>query len=233
MRFEVLLGLIVVISSAALPPQTPIIGIVTLPDDGDEPKAGVPYPPKAKQINYTYISASYVKYVQMSGAQVVPIFAFNSTDYLDDMLSKVNGVLFTGGGIEFNMKNKWTQTADRILKHAMEQNKKGNPYPVWGTCLGFELLAYLTSGYDDKCLSNVRGETGVRNTLKITDTSYLYDDLPDNIKYDLQSGQGIVYFNHALALSTSYFKSSSLLKNFWRMTSISTSSYNEEFVSTI
>ena len=49
--------------------------------------------------NYTYIAASYVKFIQMSGAQVVPIFAFNSTQYLDDILSKVNGVLFTGGGI--------------------------------------------------------------------------------------------------------------------------------------
>ena len=93
----------------------------------------------------------------MSGAQVVPIFAFNSTEYLDDILSKVNGVLFTGGGIDFNMKNKWTQTADHILKYAINQNKNGNPYPVWGTCLGFELLVYLTSGYDDNCLERVRG----------------------------------------------------------------------------
>ena len=98
---------------------------------------GKPYPPKWSSNNYTYISASYVKFVQMSGAQVVPLFAFNSTEYLDDMLSKVNGVLFTGGGIEFNMKNKWTQTADYILKYAIKQNKNGNPYPIWGTCLGF------------------------------------------------------------------------------------------------
>ena len=124
----------------------------------------------------------------MSGAQVVPIFAFNSTTYLDDILSKVNGVLFTGGGIEFNMKNKWTQTADHILKYAIDQNKKGNPYPVWGTCLGFELLAWLTSGYDDKSLKTVRGEVGVRNTIKFTDQSYLYDDLSSTLKYNLQNG---------------------------------------------
>ena len=162
----------------------------------------------------------------MSGAQVVPIFSFNSTDYLDDILSKVNGVLFTGGGIEFDMKNKWTQTADHILKYAIDQNKKGNPYPIWGTCLGFELLAYLTSGYDDKCLSGVRGETAVKNTIKITDQSYLYDNLSDNLKYNLQNGQGILYFNHNLAVKTDYFYNSPSMKAFWKMTSVSNSPFN-------
>ena len=56
-------------------------------------------------MNYTYISASYVKFVEMSGAQVVPIFAYNNTAYLDEILSKVNGVLFTGGGMEFNINS--------------------------------------------------------------------------------------------------------------------------------
>ena len=169
----------------------------------------------------------------MSGAQVVPIFAFNSTQYLDDILSKVNGVLFTGGGIQFDMKNKWTQTADYILKYAIEQNKKGNPYPIWGTCLGFQLLAFLTADYDPRCLTSVRGQTAVKNTIKFTNPSYLYDDLSDVMKYNLQNGQGILYFNHAVALRTSYFKNSNSLQSFWKMTSVSTSSYNEEFVSTI
>ena len=169
----------------------------------------------------------------MSGAQVVPLFAFNSTEYLDDILSKVNGVLFTGGGIEFDMKNKWTQTADYILKYAIKQNKNGNPYPIWGTCLGFQLLAYLTSDYDPKCLTSVRGETAVKNTIKLTNTSYLYDDLSDTLKYNLQNGQGILYFNHAVAVRTSYFYGSSSLRAFWKMTSSTNSPFNEEFVSTL
>jgi hypothetical protein len=162
----------------------------------------------------------------MSGAQVVPIFAFSNTSYLDDILSKVNGVLFTGGGQEFNIKHKWTANADHILKFAMEQNKKGNPYPIWGTCLGFELLAYLTSGYDSKVLSPVRGESAVKNTIKIVGSSYLYGDVTPNLKYELENGQGIVYFNHVWALSSSYFHGSTYLKDFWRLVSTTTSSYS-------
>ena len=43
-----------------LPPQTPIIGIYTQTYN-DLP-------------NETYIVASYVKYIEMAGAQVIPIF---------------------------------------------------------------------------------------------------------------------------------------------------------------
>jgi len=69
--------------------------------------------------NYTYIAASYVKYIQMSGAQVVPIFAFSNTSALDTILSKINGVLFTGGGTSIDITNTWTKNADYIVKYAI------------------------------------------------------------------------------------------------------------------
>jgi len=49
----------------------------------------------------------------------------------------------------------------------MEQNKKGNVFPIWGTCLGMQLLAYLTSGYDAAAVAPVNGELAIRNTLSI------------------------------------------------------------------
>lgn len=33
-----------------------------------------------------------------------------------------------------------------MLYVAFQANKRGDYFPVWGTCLGFEQLAYLTSG---------------------------------------------------------------------------------------
>ena len=103
----------------------------------------------------------------MSGAQVVPLFAYSDKSYFDKLLPQINGVLFPGGGISINISNKWTQNADYILKYAINSTKNGNPFPVWGTCLGWELLAYLTSGYDIKCLSSVSGEEEVVNTISV------------------------------------------------------------------
>jgi len=42
------------------------------------------------------VAASYVKYVQMSGAQVIPIFGFSDKAYFDEILPKINGLLFPG-----------------------------------------------------------------------------------------------------------------------------------------
>ena len=115
----ILLVLTALAVKCTLPPQTPVIGIFTLPDSGDEPTLDEPYPNPNAAGNYSYIAASYVKFVQMSGAQVVPIFAFSNTSYLDSILSKVNGVLFTGGGTYINIGNRWTQNADYIVKYAI------------------------------------------------------------------------------------------------------------------
>ena len=94
MNLPLLLSLLL-IHALALPKQTPIIGIYTQSTSSDEPKSTR----DARAVlagNYTYIAASYVKYIQMSGAQVVPLFAYSEKAYFDDILPKINGVLFPG-----------------------------------------------------------------------------------------------------------------------------------------
>ncbi|CAF3283796.1 unnamed protein product [Rotaria sp. Silwood2] len=45
----------------------------------------------------TYIVASYVKYIEATGAQVVPIRMYQSIDYYLHLFNSLNGVLFPGG----------------------------------------------------------------------------------------------------------------------------------------
>lgn len=144
--------------SAAITKQSPVIGIYT---------QDLPVSVKSQiDPSYTtYISTAYIKYIQMAGAQVVPIFGYSSHEDLAELLPKINGVLFPGGEIDFNMDHRWTSNANYILKYAMEETDKGNPFPVWGTCLGFQLLAYLTGGYDNKVLSKVHGQIMVHRPL--------------------------------------------------------------------
>lgn len=59
--------------------------------------------------------------------------------------------------MDIDITNTWTQNADYVFKYAMNENKKGNVFPIWGTCLGMQLIAYLTSGYDSKAIAPVRG----------------------------------------------------------------------------
>ena len=64
--------------ACALPPQNPIIGVYT--EDAED----FGQTPQAKQ---TYIAASYIKNLEMAGAQVVPLFYHYSTAQLDTILS--------------------------------------------------------------------------------------------------------------------------------------------------
>ena len=132
-------------------PQNPVIGVYTQIDEYDEPST--------KEFLSTYISAAYVKYVWMSGAQVVPIYAFSNQSDIQAILRKVNGVLFTGGAgeDEIHIDNRWVKNANFVLQFAINENKCGNVFPVWGTCLGLELLTYLTSGFDENILQPIRG----------------------------------------------------------------------------
>ena len=135
--------------------------------------------------------------------------------------------------MEFNMKNRWTANADRILKYAKTQNDNGNVFPVWGTCMGFQLLGYLTGNYDPKILTSVRGQDGVINTLDFAnrDKSYLYKDLTNDQLNKLSKGDGAVYFSHHWAITEATFNRISDLKNFWTIVSYTTSPYNEQFIS--
>jgi len=81
-----------------LPRQAPVIGIYTQSDSGDEPKSEISADWSLNEDagSHSYIAASYVKFLQMSGAQVIPLFAYSSQSYFDNILPKINGVLFPG-----------------------------------------------------------------------------------------------------------------------------------------
>lgn len=51
--------------------------------------------------------------------------------------------------------------------------------------MGMQLLAYLTSNYDDAVLSPVRGDVKTRNTLSIQSDATLLADLSPALRYNL------------------------------------------------
>lgn len=223
---KILLLALLACAVLALPNQRPIIGVFTQSDEDDEPRIG------SSATFQTYIAASYIKFIEMSGAQVVPILAYSNQTYIAELLPKLNGVLFPGGGVEFNINNRWTSNANYILQYAIQQNDKGNVFPVWGTCLGLQLLGFLTNNYVSP-LSAVRGETAVLNTIKFptSDRGTLFTDMPDRLITKVTSGNGIAYFNHHFAILRSTYDANTRLNSFWKVIGETTTTYNEKFVS--
>lgn len=113
--------------------QTPVIGIYT--QDSDYPG----------HENQTYIAASYIKIVEAAGGQVVPLFYTSTKEELARLLPQINGVLFPGGEMPIDVTNHWTSNIAFILDWATKENNKGNVFPIWATCLGYEAVAVITS----------------------------------------------------------------------------------------
>jgi gamma-glutamyl hydrolase len=101
----------------------------------------------------SYVDHEYVEWVQLSGASAV-VVPFN-TDQLDQYLDSLHGMVFCGGAIE-NKKTHSAAQHDRymevfrtIFAYAVERQKAGNCFPLFGVCLGFQLLALM--GADTRC----------------------------------------------------------------------------------
>jgi len=108
-----------------------VIGILDQPVNGKDGKA--------------YLAASYVKYLEGSGALVVPISYNSTTDRLNYLFPRLNGILFTGGGTDLRPGARYYETGKTLYTLAINANKRGDYFPIWGTCMGFQFLTILAA----------------------------------------------------------------------------------------
>ena len=91
----------------------------------------------------SYLDRDYVAWIEMSGANAV-VIPYN-TPTLGAYLARVHGVVLVGGAIEncatHNPRQYKTlvEAVRRIYAFGMSQRY----FPIWGTCLGFDLLAMM------------------------------------------------------------------------------------------
>ena len=110
----------------------PTIGIVSQALSSDMKKD-----PRFDGYN-SYIMAAYVKFMEGSGARVIPIVDTESQEVtVKKMTEQLDGILLPGGGGDDDYFSKGQQ----IYNQAISMNDAGHFFPVWGTCLGFEYLA--------------------------------------------------------------------------------------------
>ena len=115
----------------------PIVGILA---QETTPDIDALYP----ELNYTsYVQASYVQFVESAGARAAPVFIHRPEKYYRDMFFQLNGLLLPGGkshldsdGYGAAAKAFWDLAHDHPEVY----------FPIWGTCLGHEELAFLAGG---------------------------------------------------------------------------------------
>ncbi|EAR93075.3 class I glutamine amidotransferase (macronuclear) [Tetrahymena thermophila SB210] len=223
-----LLAIFLTITLAVCLNNKPIIGIYTQPSDYQL------YPGS----NYSYIAASYVKYLEGAGAQAVVIPYDATFEYIDNLFEKINGVLFPGGSVEFEVSNPGDQervflkNAVYIVQKAKNATDNGDYFPIWGTCMGFQLLTFIGSGFNSSSLVERQSDKGSHN-INITDkNSNMFRHMPEQLAQHAQT-EPALYYSHSTYVPLSAFTSQKLSSNF-KITSTATyTPENYTFVNSI
>ncbi|XP_055737820.1 gamma-glutamyl hydrolase-like isoform X2 [Salvelinus fontinalis] len=179
----------------------PIIGVLAQEVDS-------PQPQKA-----SYIAASYVKFLESAGARVVPVI-----------------ILYPGGDASI-VSSGYADAARIFYELAIEANSREDYFPVWGTCLGFEELTYLTSR---KQLLYKTNTSGVMLPLVFTNgsrESKLFKGFPAEV-LDALASEPITENSHEWSLTLENYTRNADLRKFYKVLTTN-SDGKTEFVSTM
>ncbi|XP_030611820.1 gamma-glutamyl hydrolase [Archocentrus centrarchus] len=198
----------------------------------DKPIIGVlaqeVYSPKPNQT--AYIAASYVKFLESAGARVVPVMINRTLEEYKKLFNSINGILYPGGGVSI-VSSGYEKAAKIFYELAIEANNRGDYFPVWGTCLGFEQLTYLTSG---KAVLSYTNTSGVALPLSFTNEakdSRMFKGFPAQLIKALAS-EPLTENSHKWSLGVLTYNTNEELRKFYKVLSTNTDG-NVEFVSTV
>lgn len=218
-----LLTLLFVFSAQSFPVKTslnsrPIIGILTQP---------------GPQSNQQYIAASYVKYLESAGARVVPIFYNQTSETLATLLTSLNGVLFTGGSASLSPTGTFYKSAKLIFDTLTRSYDAGVTIPLWGTCLGFELIHNIVAGEDVLGSVDAENYTVPLQFLPNYQSSKMFGSASSPVLINLET-LPITMNNHQFSVYPStYDANKTKLSSFFNMLSKNVDRQGVEFVSSV
>ena len=205
----------------------PIIGVLTQPSKYFSPTG----------VKQSYIASSYVKYLESAGAQVIPILYDYDEMTLKTIFNQLNGLFFPGGdaslfktnkyGIFGNELTKFSKTGKFLVNLVVDSNANGNYFPLFGTCLGHELISVIISqNYD--LLTPIQSENHCNNIQfnSNLNISKIFKEVPQSIRDYVRDNQG-AYFNHQNAVLYSKYENEDYLREFFHITSYSWDIHNK------
>jgi len=207
----------------------PIIGIIS---QTIHPELDAILPPGH---NFTtYIASSYIKWVEGAGARAVPIIVENeitSEEYFQKLFYGLNGLLIPGGAVSI-FQGGYAEASKWFFDMAKQENAAGEVFPVWGTCLGFEMLALL--GNDDQpyraaCLSV--DQALPLDLLPGWEDSKLLAPAPGEVLEQMTSLPVTINFHHWCLTMENFTRFE--MEKFWRPLSTNIDQEGLEFISAI
>ncbi|KAI4877036.1 hypothetical protein NFI96_033527, partial [Prochilodus magdalenae] len=178
-----------------------------------------------------YIPSSYVKYIESGGARVLPIRLNQTKEDHEKIFQSINGLLLIGGSSNLET-SEFAHTAEVYFKLALKANDVGDYFPIWGTCLGFQLLTVLVA--EQNLLSKTVAEN-VSLPLNLTSeapSSRMFEGFPPELLKALTEEALTGNFHH-YGVTEQAFKGSEKLSSFFSVLSSNIAEDGAVFVSTM
>ncbi|XP_041065894.1 gamma-glutamyl hydrolase-like [Carcharodon carcharias] len=183
------------------------------------------------EVAKTYVGAPYVKYLESAGSRVAVIRLYLSECDYEKIFHSINGILLPGGAVDL-VTSEFARVAGIFYRLALKACDQGGYFPVWGTCMGHQLLTALTAGED---LLTPTASYNVALTLEFTEeakSSKMFKDFsPDLMR--ILSEKPLTGNFHKFSITEQSFVSNEKLRSFYRLISTSTDRHGVPFISTM
>jgi len=181
----------------------------------------------------SYITASYVKLFQSTGAQIVPIPANMPEAKYRDILNNVNGVILPGGHAKFQT-SKYYKHLEIAFNKSIKATWNGDHFPIFGICLGFQHLIVKLS--ENKIIpifdKSMEDKTYPLIYSPLARESKMFSSLPSNL-YETLGNKPYAYHNHMFSIDVKDFVSNPMTNRFFKILSTNISPNGSEVVSSI
>ena len=115
-----------------------------------------------------------------------------------------------------------------MFDRAIEQNLKGDYFPIMAVCLGHEQIHYILSDYDKNVRISVVDESPTKHGLdNVTRSANFYKEMSDQLFNEL-THQNISYYHHSYAIGPALYAKHSKVNEYLEITS-----YNSDTQGTI
>jgi gamma-glutamyl hydrolase len=100
---------------------------------------------------------------------VAPIPFDLPSDEFDTLISSLNGALITGGETDIKtLTSPYMLAAGKLYNHSLALHAAGEVWPLWGTCMGMQVLSVLGARDPSVLLSNAYDSEGIVLPLTLT-----------------------------------------------------------------
>jgi imidazoleglycerol phosphate synthase glutamine amidotransferase subunit HisH len=189
----------------------------------------------------TFYPSSYAKWLEHNGVKTVPISINNDITQIYDMIDKLDGLLLTGGATPLFLRNNLIQVDNKgigsytkikhpsdyltIVNKIITYAKKKNlvkPFPVWGTCLGFESTILNESNLSMTLNFVDNNNKNLSNKINGDPAAYRMTSFLTEKEQQILSSTNSSFFNHDYAFSFQNFKRNQSLSDQYDVVGTST-----------